>query len=126
MRGLFKTSRRNPIGEGVWVSVAEPRVMKGRQHEPHRYPYRFLDVVALWAPTPRVNLEYDDQIGGGFQVLLGPVCAEWGKGIEPLLGGPAFVEGAFLGLCALPDLTLDVRVLDDDESPRLDVGSRWG
>ena len=36
--GLFKISSKNPIGEGVWVSVAKPELCRAASKIPHAIP----------------------------------------------------------------------------------------
>lgn len=88
-----------------------------------------LGLVLVTVCVPRhgvIDPEDDDQARGGLEKLLLPVRTERRRPGEPFSRGPRFVKLALFLFGGVTNLSLDVGVADDDESPRLEIRAGWG
>ena len=81
--GRSQISRRKPIGEGVWVSVANPASCRVAKQHSAGDPDAFVDVIVLRGPVlgdPALALrEDDDQPGRGFEKRLVGIRPQWAE-----------------------------------------------
>jgi hypothetical protein len=98
-------------------------VVERRKQEADGDPDRLADVVVLPLLAPLVTaprlLENGDQVRRVGEVRLEPVGTERIDRLEELAGRALTVEELLLALGRGPDGSLDLRVRDDDEPPRL-------
>ena len=103
--------------------------MQGREKKARGDADGFLDVVVLDSQLTlfglresKVDTKHDDQVRSRFEELLVPVRTQRRQRLEPFRRHPVLIALALFCLGCPADLTLDFRVLDYDESPRLLIG----